>query len=82
MADGNEGKSASAASSEPTPRAGLRGFVQRHPQLASWAVLAVVMVAMVVWSAKDVNLLPSQLAAVIVATIGLAGLCVWIIGWD
>jgi len=40
------------------------------------------MVAMVVWSAKDVNLLPSQLAAVIVATIGLAGLCVWIIGWD
>jgi len=61
---------------------GLRGFASRHPQLVAWAVLAVVMVAMVVWSARDVGLLPGQMAAIIVATILLAGLCVWIIGWE
>jgi hypothetical protein len=48
----------------------------------AWAVLAVVMVVMVAWSARDVGLLPGQMAAIILATIGLAGLCVWIIGWD
>jgi hypothetical protein len=47
-----------------------------------WAVLAVGMVVILVWSAKDVGLLLGQWAALIVATILLAGLCVWIIGWD
>jgi hypothetical protein len=40
------------------------------------------MVVILVFSAKDVGLLPQQWAALIVATILLAGLCVWIIGWD
>ncbi len=61
---------------------GLRRFACRHPQLLAWAVLALVMVVMVLWSARDVGLLPSQMAAIVVATIALAGLCVWIIGWD
>ena len=60
----------------------LRSFVARHPQLTAWAVLAVGMVIILVWSAKDVGLLPGQWAALIVATILLAGLCVWIIGWN
>jgi hypothetical protein len=47
-----------------------------------WAVLALGMVIILVWSAKDVGLLAGQWAALIVATILLAGLCVWIIGWD
>jgi hypothetical protein len=34
------------------------------------------------WSAKDVGLLPTQLLALVIATILLAGLCVWIIGWE
>ncbi|MGD1995482.1 MAG: hypothetical protein PVH62_01795 [Anaerolineae bacterium] len=57
-------------------------FVKRHPQLTAWFVLAVGMVAILVWSARDVGLEPGQWAALIVATIGLAGLCVWIIGWE
>ena len=61
---------------------GLRGFAGRHPQLVAWAVLSVLMVAMVLWSAKDVQLLAHQRAAIVLATIGLAGLCVWIIGWE
>jgi hypothetical protein len=40
------------------------------------------MVAILVWSARDVGLLPEQWVALIVATVGLAGLCVWIIGWE
>ena len=60
----------------------LKQFIYQHPRLAAWLVLAVGMVAILVWSARDVGLLPAQWAALIVATIGLAGLCIWIIGWE
>jgi hypothetical protein len=40
------------------------------------------MVIMLLFAAKDVPLLPSQLAALVIATIALAGLCVWIIHWE
>jgi hypothetical protein len=60
----------------------VKDFVLRHPRLTAWFVLAVGMVAILVWSARDVGLLAHQWAALIVATIGLAGLCVWIIGWE
>ena len=61
---------------------GLKQWINVHPKLAAWLVLAIGMVVLVVWSAKDVGLLAGQMAALIVATIGLAGLCVWIIGWE
>ena len=57
-------------------------FYNRHPKLVAWAVLAIGMVVMLLWSAKDVGLLPAQTLALVIATIGLAGLCVWIIGWE
>ena len=60
----------------------IKGWVNRHPRLMMWAVLALGMVVILVWSAKDVGLLLGQWAALVVATILLAGLCVWIIGWD
>ncbi len=60
----------------------LTAFVRNHPRLTAWVVLAIGMVAILVWSARDVGLLPGQWAALIVATIGVAGLCVWIIGWE
>jgi hypothetical protein len=60
----------------------IKRFVSQHPRLTAWLVLAIGMVAILAWSAKDVGLLPAQWAALIVATIGLAGLCVWIIGWE
>lgn len=61
---------------------GLTDFVKQHPRLTAWFVLAVGMVAILAWSARDVGLEAGQWAALIVATIGLAGLCVWIIGWE
>ncbi len=60
----------------------IKEWVARHPRLTAWAALAVGMVAILIWSARDVGLEGLQWAALIVATILLAGLCVWIIGWD
>jgi hypothetical protein len=60
----------------------VKTWISLHPKLSAWIVLAIGMVILVVWSAKDVGLLPGQMIALIVATIGLAGLCVWIIGWE
>jgi hypothetical protein len=60
----------------------IRDFANKHPRLASWIVLAVGMVAMLLWAARDVGLLAGQMVALVVATILLAGLCVWIIGWE
>ena len=60
----------------------IKEWVGRHPRLVMWAVLAVGMVIILIWAARDVGLLAGQWAALIVATILLAGLCVWIISWD
>jgi predicted tellurium resistance membrane protein TerC len=60
----------------------LKDWVNRHPQLTAWAALAVGMVAILIWAAKDVGLEAGQWAALVIATILLAGLCIWIISWD
>ncbi len=60
----------------------LKSFAGQHPRVTAWIVLAIGMVVILLWSAKDVGLLPTQLAALVVATILLAGLCIWIIGWE
>ncbi len=59
----------------------IRAWIGRHPRLSAWAALAVGMVIILLVAARNVGLLPYQWAALIVATILLAGLCVWIIGW-
>ena len=60
----------------------VRDFFGRHPRLLPWLILAVGMVAMLLWAAKDVGLLARQWAALIISTVLLAGLCAWIIGWE
>ncbi len=59
----------------------LKKITAGHPQLTAWGALAVGMVAILIWSAKDVGFNPQQWAALIITTILLAGACVWIIGW-
>jgi hypothetical protein len=61
---------------------GIKRFVSEHPRLTAWLVLGLGMVVILVWSARDVGLLPAQWVALIVATVAVAGLCVWIIGWE
>lgn len=59
----------------------IRNFAQKHPQITAWIVLAIGMVIILVWSARDVGFTGGQWAALVVTTILLAGACVWIIGW-
>jgi hypothetical protein len=60
----------------------IRKLWDSHPNLASWALLALGMVIIVVLSARSVGFKPEQWAALILATIALAGLCVWILSWE
>jgi hypothetical protein len=60
----------------------IRKLWTDHPNLVSWLVLAVGMVIIVVIAARNVGFTTSQWAALIAATIALAGLCVWIISWE
>ncbi len=60
----------------------IKKFAGNHPQITSWIVLAIGMVIILVWSAKDVGFTGSQWAALVITTILLAGACVWIIGWE
>lgn len=57
-------------------------WVTQHPRFSAWVVLAVGMVALLVNEARAVGLLPSQWVALIVATVLVAGACVWIISWE
>lgn len=56
--------------------------IEAHPRLTAWLVLALGMVILLVVEARDVGLLPGQWAALIVATVLVAGVCVWIISWE
>jgi len=60
----------------------IKTFITDHPQWTSWIVLSIGMVLILIWSARDVGLLAGQWAALIIATIAVAGLAVWIIGWE
>ena len=64
------------------PRGGVLGFYDRHPLIVAWIALAIGMVAILLYTSRDVALLPSQTFAMVVATVALAGACVWIISWD
>ncbi len=61
---------------------GIKKFAENRPQITSWIVLAIGMVIILFWSAKDVGFTSSQWVVLTVTTILLAGACVWIIGWE
>ncbi len=53
-----------------------------HPNLVMWLLLSLGMVLLVLYASKDVGFLPLQTLALVIATVVLAGLCVWIINWE
>jgi hypothetical protein len=57
-------------------------WMMRHPRLAAWIILSVGMVVLLLVEASDVGLLATQWAALIIATVLVAGACVWIISWE
>jgi hypothetical protein len=60
----------------------MRNFYDGHPNLTAWGVLAVGMLAVLWWSARDVGLGSVQWFWLAVSTVLLAGLCIWIISWE
>lgn len=60
----------------------LKAFFDHHPRLASWVVLSVGMVILLLWATRGRDLAAGQLAWLAAATVGLAGACAWIIGWE
>lgn len=59
----------------------LKGWISNHPNLSAWFVLALGMVILLVYEARDVGLQGSQWFWLIVVTILVAGACIWIISW-
>ena len=57
-------------------------WAKGHPRLAAWIVLGLGMDAMVAYEARSVGLQVGQWIALLIATTLVAGLCVWIIGWE
>jgi MFS superfamily sulfate permease-like transporter len=57
-------------------------FAADRPRLSAWVVLSLGMVILLVIEARDVGLLPGQWVSLIVATVLVAGACVWIISWE
>lgn len=60
----------------------MKNWIVKHQSLTAWAVLALGMVAILVYEARDVGLEGSQWFWLIVITVLVAGLCVWIISWE
>ena len=59
----------------------LKKWIVAHPNLSAWIVLAVGMVAILVYEARDVGLEGQQWFWLIVVTVLVAGACIWIISW-
>ena len=57
-------------------------WIDTYPRLSAWIFLAVGMVIILVIEAWNVGLLPGQWVALIIATILVAGACVWIISFE
>jgi len=57
-------------------------FGETRPRMAAWIVLSLGIVILLLIEARDVGLLIGQWAALIVASILVAGLCIWIVSWE
>ncbi len=57
-------------------------LIERYPRITAWIVLAVGCIALLVYEARDVGLTAGNWIALIVATVAVAGLCIWIVSWE
>ena len=59
----------------------FKNWITHHPNLAAWFVLALGMVIILLFEARDVGLQGMQWFWLIVITTLVAGACVWIVSW-
>ena len=57
-------------------------WASHHPRLAAWIVLSLGMIGLITFEGRNVGLLARQWAALWVACVMVAGLCIWIISWE
>lgn len=57
-------------------------MIEHWPRLTAWIVLSVGCIALLVYEARDVGLTAGNWIALIVATVAVAGLCIWIVSWE
>ena len=57
-------------------------WASRHPRLAAWLVLSIGMIGLITFEGRNVGLLARQWAALWIACVVVAGLCIWIISWE
>ena len=57
-------------------------FAETRPRLAAWIVLSLGIVILLLIEARDVGLLFGQWVALIVASVLVAGVCIWIVSWE
>lgn len=59
----------------------IKNWIKSHPNLTAWFALAVGMVAILIWEARDVGLEGMQWFWLILVTVLVAGACIRIISW-
>lgn len=59
----------------------IKNAIMKHPNLTAWIVLALGMVLILVYEAREIGLQTSQWVWLIVVTVLVAGACIWIISW-
>ena len=59
----------------------LKQWIMQHPNLSAWFVLALGMVGIIAFTARDVGLTAGNWFWLIVMTVLVAGACIWIISW-
>lgn len=59
----------------------IKTWIMKHPNFSAWFVLALGMVILLVYEARDVGLQGSQWFWLVVITVLVAGACIWIISW-
>ena len=57
-------------------------LIEAWPRLTAWIVLSIGCAVLLVYEARDVGLTTGNWIALIVATILVAGLCIWIVSWE
>ncbi len=57
-------------------------WIERWPRITAWIVLSLGCVILLAYEARDVGLTVGNWLALIIATVAVAGLCIWIVSWE
>ena len=57
-------------------------IIDTYPRISAWVVLSVGIIGLLIYEARDVGLTTTNWFALIVASVLVAGLCIWIVSWE